>query len=175
MSPNATAETASSAQTRHRNLLFEMKDDAQKQDAALTFGELQQRLEAEGFNEDYYCIGSSWGRLHNGFALDATPQGFEFFYVERGCKSPIESFETEADACRYAYNFLANDKWSKSHMIGFFNAEEQAARCISWLQENGIEYLKDKIPYGGLNDPRYRVFVFGNDFKKVKDLRETNF
>ncbi len=90
----------------------------------LTIEELKEKLEAEGFNNQYYCIGSGWGSISDGFALDMTPQGFEFFYVERGQKSPIQSFDNEADACLYTYNFLANDKWCKSHLVGFFDSKK---------------------------------------------------
>jgi len=141
----------------------------------LTMKELKRRLEAEGYNNQFYCIGSGWGAISDGFALDITPQGFEFFYVERGQKSTIQCFDNEADACRYTYNFLANEKWSKSHLVGFFDSEKQADECVSWLQKKGIEYLSDTIPYGGPNDVRYRVFVFGNDFRKVKELRGNGF
>ena len=72
----------------------------------MTFQELKSRLEAEGFNEQFYCIGDGWNRLSDAHALAVAPGGFEFFYTERGQKSVIEFFVNENEACVFAYNFL---------------------------------------------------------------------
>ncbi len=141
----------------------------------LNLEKLNEKLEAEGYNSQFYCIGSGWQALSNGHALDVVAGGFEFFYVERGQKSPLEFFANENDACRYAYNFLAGDKWSKSHLVGFYDSEEQADECASRLQAQEIEFKRDIIPYGNPNDVRHRVFVFGTDFQRVRKLRPNNF
>jgi hypothetical protein len=43
---------------------------------------------------------------------------------------------------------------------------------LAELQRRGIGYTKDHIPYGGINDPRTRIFVYGCDIRKVLDLQE---
>jgi hypothetical protein len=36
------------------------------------------------------------------------------------------------------------------------------------LAQNGILSHRDKIPYGGWSDPRYRVFVVGKDIFRAR-------
>ena len=46
--------------------------------------------------------------------------------------------------------------------------EKDAKELALRLGNENIETKIDKIPYGSVNDPRFRVFVFGTDFQKVK-------
>ena len=50
-------------------------------------------------------------------------------------------------------------------------AEKDAEELAAKLCAEKIESTIDKIPYGGMNDPRYRVFVFGTDYYKAKELK----
>jgi hypothetical protein len=136
----------------------------------MTLKELENMLIAERYNSQSYCIGSGWPRLGDGFAVDKGKTKFEFFYVERGHKSPMKEFDTEEEAADFAYEFLSNEKWTRSHNVGFYSSKEEAERRMSVLREAGIEYFNDVIPYGGPNDPRYRIFVFGKDIDRVKEL-----
>jgi hypothetical protein len=132
--------------------------------------ELAQRLDEEGFNPHFYCIGAGWRRLGNGFALDQVGDSYEWFYVERGQKGQVErAFTSEEEACRFAYEALSKDKWARSHMVGMFRSESEAADLARALSLEGIRSETDRIPYGGPNDPRFRVFVYGRDVLKVKD------
>lgn len=132
--------------------------------------ELTKRLEEEGLNSLFYCIGAGWHRLANGFALDKAGDSWEWFYVERGQRGQAEKvFASEEEACRFAYEALAKDKWSQSHMVGMFESESEAADLARALSLEGIQSKTDRIPYGGLNDPRFRVFVYGRDVFKIKD------
>ncbi|HEX8070753.1 MAG TPA: hypothetical protein VF546_12430 [Pyrinomonadaceae bacterium] len=131
--------------------------------------ELAARLEEEGFNPQFYCIGPGWRRLGDGFALDRVGDAFEWFYVERGQRGAAKKvFASEEEACRFAYDELAKDKWARSHMIGMFETEAEAAELARALALQGIRSETDRIPYGGLHDPRFRVFVYGRDVFKVK-------
>ncbi len=138
---------------------------------SLTMGKLAAKLEAEGYNENFYCIGSGWKRLSDGHALTAAAGGFEFFYTERGQENLIRFFVDEDEACNFVYEFLTNYKWAKSHLVGFFVFEKDAENLAAKLRAEKIESTVDKIPYGGMNDPRYRVFVFGTDFHKAETLK----
>lgn len=138
---------------------------------SLTLNILAEKLKTEGFNEQFYCIGSKWKRLADGHALEAVPNGFEFFYTERGERNLIKFFSDENEACAYVYEFLAKDKRAKSHLIGFFKSKEEADELAEKLRAEEIESKIDKIPYGGINDPRFRVFVFSTDFIKAKELK----
>lgn len=131
--------------------------------------ELAKRLDEEGFNADFYCIGPGWRRLGNGFALDKVGDSFEWFYVERGQKGGVEGvFASEEEACRFVYEALSKDKWAQSHMVGMFESAAEAADLARALSLKGIYSETDRIPYGGLSDPRFRVFVYGRDVFKVK-------
>lgn len=131
--------------------------------------ELNRRLDEEGFNPQFYCIGPGWGRLGDGFALDQVGDSFEWFYVERGQRGKAEKvFASEEEACRFAYETLSRDDWARSHMIGMFASEAEAAELARELVREGIRSKTDRIPYGGLDDPRFRVFVYGRDVFKVK-------
>ncbi len=132
--------------------------------------ELAERLEEEGFNSQFYCIGAGWHRLADGFALDRAGDVYEWFYVERGRRGAAEKvFASEEEACRFAYEALSKDKWSRSHMVGIFESEGAAAELARALSLEGIYSETDRIPYGGLHDPRFRVFVYGRDVFKIKN------
>jgi hypothetical protein len=40
----------------------------------------------------------------------------------------------------------------------------------SKLAQNDISSYRDKIPYGGWSDPRYRVFVIGLDIFRAREV-----
>ena len=133
--------------------------------------ELAKRLDEEGFNSHFYCVGPGWHRLGDGFALDKVGDSFEWFYVERGQKGEVEKvFASEDEACQFAYEALSKDKWAQSHMVGMFESEPEAADLARALSCEGIRSEIDRIPYGGLNDPRFRVFVYGRDVFKIKNF-----
>lgn len=131
--------------------------------------ELAERLAGEGFNPLFYCIGPGWRRLGDGFALDRVGDSFEWFYVERGGRGRAERvFASEEEACRFAYEALSGYRWARSHLVGMFESESEAADLSRALALDGVESTTDRIPYGGPGDPRFRVFVYGRDVFKVK-------
>jgi hypothetical protein len=139
----------------------------------MTLIELTALLQAEGYNSDSHCIGDGWGRLADGFALDQCDGKFEWFYVERGQKSSVEAtFDSEDEACQFAYKALSHNKWARSHLVGFFKQEEDAKAFVEKLAGQGINAESDRIPYGGLHDPRFRVFVYGKDVFQVEPILE---
>ena len=73
----------------------------------------------------------------------------------------------------FAYEKIIQDKTANRHLVGFLSDESLEAELLQELENRNIKYWKDKIPYGGLNDPRYRIFVFGCDIKQVQDLKDT--
>ena len=56
------------------------------------------------------------------------------------------------------------------HLVVFFVSEENAKVLAEQLAQPGVQPHQDKIPYGGLVSPRYRVFVMGKDIFKARDL-----
>jgi len=131
--------------------------------------ELAKRLDEEGFNSLFYTIGPGWRRLGDGFASDKVDDTFEWFYVERGQKGQIERvFSSEEEACQFVYEALSKDKWARSHMVGMFETESEAAELTRALSREGIQSETDRIQYGGPNDPRFRVFIYGRDVFKIR-------
>ena len=57
-------------------------------------------------------------------------------------------------------------------MIGFIKDRTKETELLTELRNRNIKYWKDEIPYGGPNDIRVRVFVFGCDIKRVSDLQQ---
>ncbi len=94
---------------------------------AVNTNELAKRLNEEGFNSLFYCIGPGWRCLADGFALDKVGDSFEWFYVERGQKGQVEMvFASEEEACQFVYDALSKDKWAQSHMVSMFESEAEA-------------------------------------------------
>jgi hypothetical protein len=135
----------------------------------MTLSELAALLEQKGFRKDAYCIGPGWERLGDAFALDLVDGKFEWFFVERGLRGKADiSFDSEDEACQFAYKALSADKWAQSHLVGFFKNQVDAEEFAGQLREKGIESNFDRIPYGGPQDPRFRVIVFGTDVFRVE-------
>ncbi len=56
------------------------------------------------------------------------------------------------------------------HCVGFFRIEQNAKALIDRLTHNGVPSRLDKIPFGGMDDPRYRVFVTGKAIFKTREI-----
>ena len=56
------------------------------------------------------------------------------------------------------------------HCVGFFRSEGEAQSLVLTLAQHNVPSWQDKIPYGGADDPRYRVFVTGKDIFKAKEF-----
>ena len=141
--------------------------------SVMNFKELDERLAEEGFNSQFYCVGPGWHRLGDGYALDKVGDSFEWFYVERGQRGRAEKvFASEEEACRFVYETLSKDDWARSHMIGMFASEAEATALAGELSREGIRSKTDRIPYGGPDAPRFRVFVYGRDVFKVRKAGE---
>jgi len=51
-----------------------------------------------------------------------------------------------------------------------YKSDQEVEQILSELKKRGIEYWTDKIPYGGINDWRTRIFVIGCGIKNAQDL-----
>ena len=121
--------------------------------------ELSQRLFDEGCNASLYAIGSR-GAASDAFCLTHNGAQWQVYYTERGQDSPpIYSSRSESEACEFFFQHIMAMR--HDHCVGFFKSEQSAAALQSRLQEIGLSSSKDIIPYGGPNDPRFRVFVTG--------------
>ena len=121
--------------------------------------ELSQRLFDEGCNSSLYAIGSR-GIASDAFCLTYTGTQWQVFYTERGQdSSPIYTSGSESQACEFFFQHIMAMR--HDHCVGFFKSEQSAEALQSRLQEIGLRSWKDRIPYGGLSDSRFRVFVTG--------------
>lgn len=129
--------------------------------------ELNQRLLEEGCSPHNFSIGH---RGSDVFCLQQQDGVWRVFYTERGHDSPpiFESMR-EDEACEFFFHYITT-KIKHHHLIGFFTSEQQALKLESQMAQQGVSCHRDKIPYGGWSDPRYRVFVVGKDIFKARAL-----
>ena len=127
--------------------------------------ELKQRLLEEGCNPIHYSIGPGGSDV---FCLDHRNGKWSVFYTERGRDDdPIFESASEEEACEFYFTYITT-KIRHDHLVGFFISENNADALVEQLAQNGIKTHRDTIPYGGWNDPRFRVFVVGRDIFKAK-------
>ena len=124
----------------------------------------------EEFCNNFRSYAVSGNLIHEGHGIERNDHEFYWYYIERGSKQVVGRFKTESEVVRHAYEVIRKDTWSWSHMIAFVKAESTAKRVEMELSRRGVAFYSDRIPYGGLDDPRYRVFVFGCSVKGVNDL-----
>jgi hypothetical protein len=121
--------------------------------------ELKRRLEAEGCNPLRYAVGAR-GAASDAFCLTHDGRRWNVFYTERGEDSPpIYSSDDEAEACEFFFGHVMAER--HDHMVGFFIDEADARALRERLRRVGVASWQDRIPFGGMHDPRFRVFVTG--------------
>lgn len=134
-----------------------------------TIKQLDDWMTANCYN-DSYGIGAR--NIHEGYGLDTSGSLYVWYYTERGIRKHLHYFQTEKEAVQFAFNEITSDRSANRHLIGFVSTKSEEADLLKELSNRNVMYWTDKTPYGGLADPRYRVFVFGCDNKRVLDLRE---
>lgn len=133
--------------------------------------ELIRRLEAAGCNPLLYVVGEPY-EVSDVYCLTQRGEYWEIYYTERGRpEPPIFSSPSEAEAC--AYFFAHMTAMRHEHMIGAFAALREAEALQERLAAAGVAARIDRIPYGGANDPRFRVFVAGTDIFPARTLLAT--
>ena len=129
--------------------------------------ELKKWFEDECCRENTYAIGEE-PNLFEGLGLQKDGDEFIWYFTERGRKQIIKTFEDEEAACEFAFNQIKNNRFAKTHLIALTD-EIKMNEIINELKKRNIKYETDKIPYEkGIY--KHRVFVFGCDYRKVKDL-----
>ena len=133
--------------------------------------ELSDFLQNECYQEHAYHIGSGWNACGDAYCLEQTNSRYEIFYVERGQRGKtIQSFTNEDEVCRKFVGLLNQERFSKAHCIGFFTLKKEADSTAEQLACAGITVHRDTIPYSSSDDFRYRVFVFGRDKIRAKEI-----
>ncbi len=108
--------------------------------------------------------------INEGHGLENNGGLYQWYYTERGERRTLEYFVNEKDAVEYALEKIKMDEHANRNYIGMYKTDDEAEEVLLELRKRGVEYWTDKIPYGGLNDWRTRIFVIGCGIKKVKDL-----
>ncbi|MDF0708479.1 hypothetical protein [Flagellimonas okinawensis] len=130
--------------------------------------ELEEWLKENCFSLLSYSINGNF--IYEGFGLENNGGLFQWYYTERGEKKVLEYFATEKDAVQYALKTIKADKHAKRNFLGMYKADSEVKSILLELKKREIEYWTDRIPYGGLDDWRTRIFVIGCGIKKAKDL-----
>lgn len=130
--------------------------------------ELGSRLVEEGCNPSNYAIGSRGG-ASDAFCLTQVEGKWCVYYTERGQDDdPIFESQSEEEACEFYFRHIMSMR--HDHCVGFFRAEQNAQALVDKLERHEISSHQDKIPFGGWDDPRFRVFVTGKAIFKTKEL-----
>jgi hypothetical protein len=130
--------------------------------------ELERRLFVEGCNPSLYAVGSRAG-ASDAFCLVENHGRWSVFYTERGEDStPIFASTSEEDACEFFLRHITSMR--HFHCVGFFSSEARAQSLRSELQARGVASSQDRVPFGGPQDPRFRVFVEGKAVFKAREV-----
>lgn len=133
-----------------------------------TIIELETWLKKNCYPMNSYSIHGN--AIYEGFGLENNGGLFQWFYSERGSKQLLEYFSTEKEAVEFALKTIKSDEHANRNYIGMYKSDPEIKQILSELQKRGIEYWTDKIPYGGMNDWRTRIFVIGCGIKNAQDL-----
>ncbi len=134
-----------------------------------TEAELANWMKANCYNFNGYAINGN--SIDEGCGIEISGGNYIWYYTERGQKNVLKYFLTEEEVIRYAYLQIKNDKWAQTHCIGFTFNKSRSLELSNKLQEIGITFHQDEIPYLGPQTPAFRTFVFGCDVKKAAALK----
>ncbi len=129
--------------------------------------DLERRLLAAGCNPSSFHIGTR-GMVSDAWLLYREAGEWRVAYTERGQIDEPVFRSTDADeaAEQFFEQVTSFDHW---HCVGFFEAESEAEALCYRLRSLGIEPIRNDIPaFHGPGDPRYRVFVIGQDIFTVR-------
>lgn len=127
-------------------------------------------MKRECFNEHTYSIGGKPAPFE-GFVLNPKGDIFEWYYTERGIINVLKIFTDEKEACQYAFEQMKDDKYARSHLVGFFDRKDFQEKLCRELDARDVEYKVGEMTFDRKNY-KYSVHVFGCDIKKVLDLKE---
>lgn len=131
--------------------------------------ELEAWMKVNCFNFHNYSINGNL--IHEGFGIERSEDLFIWYFTERGERSKIKVFETEGQIIEHAFSEINNDKWARTHCIGFTPDKDASTELANELYRLGFKYVQDKIPYFGLDGPIFRTFVFGCDIEPTEHLK----
>lgn len=108
--------------------------------------------------------------IYEGFILENNGGLISWNYTERGEKNTLKYFLSEKEAAEYALAQIKSDQYANLNYIGMYKDNIELQKILLELEKREIKYRTDKIPFGGLNDVRTRVYIIGCGIKHVRDL-----
>ncbi len=133
-----------------------------------TIKQLDKWMTDNCYNDNSYAIGDRI--INEGCGLDEFGSLFVWYYTDRGKRENLDYFRTEQEAVEFAFKKITADKYAKSHRIGFIKDRNEVAELLAELANRNIEFWKEEIPI--LRERRTRIYVYGCDMLKVKDLQD---
>ena len=135
-----------------------------------TIKELEVYLEENGYSFQELTIGNH--HAHQGYIVEQEKGSYNFSCSERGHKIVLKSFEKEEDLVKYALDTINKSEWAKAHLLACVFDESEILEIERILRGRNVEYRRNDIPNYKEGKRAYRVFVFGNDILKLKDIKE---
>lgn len=144
---------------------------AKKKDdfAPATEVELESWMKKNCFNFDTYSINGN--SIYEGYGIERLDDLFIWYYTERGQKNTLKTFPSEKEIVEYAFGQIRNDKWARTHCIGFTGDRREKEELAGILRGMSVEFFQDQIPFE-VRRPAYRTFVLGCDVLKVEGLKD---
>ncbi|MCI8668635.1 MAG: hypothetical protein HFI34_03765 [Lachnospiraceae bacterium] len=134
-----------------------------------TIEELEKYLENECYSFRYLTIGKH--HASEGIVIEKAKGEYCFAFSERGKKELIQSFRTEKELVDYALNELAEDKWSRAHLVAWAWKESEIKEAEKELNRMNIEFIRNDVPNYSRDKHVYRIFVFGRDILGLDAFR----
>ena len=133
-----------------------------------SISELKKWMCENCYNNTFYSLDGNF--IDEGFGIRKNEDGFYWYFTERGQEDIHETFKTEAEIVAFAYQHISSNLTAQSHCLGLYKEQMDRDKIIRELVKRNIKHTSDSIPYGGIKDPRFRIFVYGCDINKVADL-----
>lgn len=122
------------------------------------------------YNFDSYAINGN--HIHEGYGIERNENKYLWYYTERGQKSIQEEFSTELEVVSHAFDVIRDDRWARTHCVGFVFIKALHEELATILDQMNVEYTQDRIPYSDPDRSAYRTFVYGCDIRKTVRLKE---
>lgn len=134
-----------------------------------TIKELECYLEENGYSFQELSIGKH--RAYQGYIIEKEKGCYNFSCSERGRKTVLKSFDKEEELVEYALDAINKSDWAKAHLLACVYNENEILEIERILMDKNIEYRRNDIPNYRAGKRAYRLFVFGNDILKLKEIK----
>lgn len=135
-----------------------------------TIEELENFLEDECYS--FQCLSIGKHHAPEGIVIEKVNDKYCFEFSERGKKELIQSFRTEKELVDYALKELAEDQWSKAHLVAWAWKESEIKEAEKELNGMNIKFIRNDVPKYSKDKHAYRIFVFGRDILRLETFRK---